>query len=390
MKIQFTFIQPFAVLLWALLISCGQSAREEPTAETAEEPAESSSLVQLTSQQQQQAGIELGRIKKRQLSRYLLVNGVLDVPPENLVSISAPMGGFLKSTHMLPGTRVRKGQVIAVIEHPDYIQLQQDYLDSKSRLEYATLEYNRQQELNRENVNSAKVLQQSTTEYQVLQHRVKSLEEKLKLIGLNPRQLNSEAISSAIPIHTPISGYVKAVNVNLGKYVNPADVLFDIVNTEHMHLALSVFERDIPRVQEEQKVLFHLPNEPEKERSGTVHLVGKAIEADKTVMVHVHLNQDDPTLLPGMYVNARIETGDSTAYALPSNAIVNAEGKSYIFIVKNPQDHAYERVEVQPALSEKGFTAIGLPAGVDPARTQVVVKGAFALLAKMMNVEEED
>jgi cobalt-zinc-cadmium efflux system membrane fusion protein len=385
-------LRPFlGVLLSAwFLFSCGQDAAEEEKKDDTEAAPAAGNLVNLTEGQYRNAGIELGKMERRTLSHYLTVNGVLDVPPENLVSISAPMGGFLKSTHLLPGSRVKKGQTIAVIEHPDYIQLQQDYLDSKSRLTFAALEYQRQGELNQEHVNSAKAFQQSTADYQVLQHRVKSLEEKLRLIGLNPAQLRSDRISRSIPIRTPISGYVKTVNVNLGKYVHPSDVLFDIVDTRHMHLALSVFERDIPRVREKQKVLFHLPSEPEKVRIGSVHLVGKALEADKTVMVHVHLNQDDPTLLPGMYVNARIETGDSTAYTLPNGAIVHSEGTYVIFVPVQGPAHTYERVPVTKGGSENGYTAVSLPAEVIPHQTPVVVKGAYALLSKMTNVEEED
>lgn len=377
----------------SLLFACGgQAIESEETAaapKTEQKASASSDMVQLTGQQYQYAGIQLGKLETRRLGRVVKVNGVLDVPPQNMASVSAPMGGFLKSTRLLPGTRVKKGQVIAMMEHPDYIQLQQDYLDSKSRLELAQLEYDRQKELNRENVNSAKVYQQATADYQVLQHRVKALSEKLLFIGLNPTRLSSEGLSRAIPIYSPINGYVKEVNVNLGRFVNPTDVLFEIINTEHMHLALSVFEKDVSRIREEQRVVFNLPNEPRQERMGRVHLVGKAIGTDKTVMIHVHIDKDDPTLLPGMYVNARIETGDSTALTVPDAAIVSAEGKDYVFVPKGGQPHGFQRVEITKGISENGYTAVRLPANLKPEQTRVVVKGAYSLLAKMLNVEEE-
>ncbi|MBC7922641.1 MAG: efflux RND transporter periplasmic adaptor subunit [Ferruginibacter sp.] len=378
----------FSLLTSLLLVACDEKPAE--TEEDASTPPASVRFVRLTAAQHQNAGLQLGKVASRRLSRVITVNGVLDVPPQNIVSVSAPLGGFLKTTRLLPGTRVKKGQVIALMEHPDYVQLQQDYLDGKSRLTFATLEYERQKELNREDVNSAKVFQQATADYEVLQNRVNALAEKLALIGLRPEGLTSGQISRTVPLLAPISGYVKEVNVNIGQYVNPPDVLFEIVSTDHMHLALSVFEKDAPAVRAGQRVRFTLPNDPGRERLGDVHIVGKVVGDDRTVPIHVHLHQDDPAFLLGMYVSARIEVGDSTAPALPDAAVVQAEGKDYIFVLGDGPQRQYERVEVRRGRSENGYTAVQLPARLDADRARVVVKGAYTLLAKMLNVEEAE
>jgi len=238
-------IKTFLIILTAafFVTSCGnknQSNEQKGEAEVL--PA---NTVEMNDAQYKSAGIELGSVEQKNLSTQLKVNGIVSVTPQNLVSVSAIMGGYIKSTSLVQGSPVTKGQVIAVIENPEFIELQQNYLESKSKLEYAETEYNRQKELFKENVNSAKTYQMATSEYKGLQSKVFALEQKLKLIGIDAKKLEVDKITSSIPVVSPISGYVKIVNVNIGKYVNPTDVIVEIVNTQNMTLELTVFEKDI-------------------------------------------------------------------------------------------------------------------------------------------------
>lgn len=356
---------------------------------------EEPTIVELTEKQYKIAGIELGKIQQKNLSNTIAVNGVLDVPPQNLVSISAPLGGFIKNTELLQGMQVKKGQVIAIIENPEFITLQQDYIDSKSRLEYIELEYSRQKELAAENVSSAKTFQQTTAEYKSVRNRVNALEEKLALIGIPAKRLESGKITRSVAMHAPINGYVTEVNVNIGKFVNPTDVLFEIVDTEHLHVELTIYERDVTKLKKGQKIRFTLPNESGRERMATLYLIGREISAERTVRVHAHLDQEDEQLLPGMYVKAYIETDNATTPALPQEALVQSESKDYIYVFKGKRKEGeevlrdFQMVEVQKGVSESGYTQIILSEETDSATSQIVVKGAFALLSKMKNSEEE-
>lgn len=312
------------------------------------------------------------------------------------------MGGFIKQTALLQGMGVNKGQSLAVLENMDYIQLQQDYLDIKSQLEYAKAEYERQQELATENVNAQKTLQQSKATFQSLSVRGSGLKEKLRLLNINMTSLEKGDIQRTISIYSPISGYVTQVNVNLGQFVNPADILFRIVNTEHLHAELTVFEKDIPKLKIGQKVRFTLSGETQ-ERLATLHLIGREISAERTVRVHCHLEQEDRQLLPGAYLQAMIETGAAKVNAVPDAAIVNFENKFYVFVnvakEKGPAHgqpghkhgeeeeegtHHFAMMEVKKGNNEFGYTEITLPQEV-PANASIVVKGAYDLLAKKKN-----
>lgn len=361
--------------------ACGgkKTAEENTNVATAE------NVVTLTDAQLKNAGIQTGRLERQSISSILKVNGMIDVPPQNMVSISVPLGGYLKSTKLLPGMYVKKGESIAIMEDQQYIQLQQDYLTAKAKLLFAKQEYERQKELNLTKTSSDKVYQQSLADYTSLEVLVKSLAEKLELVGINPSNMNVNSISKSISIPSPISGFVSKVNVNIGKYVNPADVLFEIVNPSDIHLALTVFEKDINKLFIGQKLIAYTNNSPEIKYPAEIILIGKDFSNEKSVEVRSHFKTYDKTLMPGMYMNAEIEVKSNDALVLPSDAIVSYENKQFVFIEKGRQQ--YEMTEVKTGTAENGFTEI--ITDEKNATQTFVTKGAYTLLMKLKNMADE-
>lgn len=367
-------------------VACGNKNQPEVAETTTDSTAEES--VHLTSTQFNNAGIVLGKAVSQNINQKIKANGKLDVPPQNLVSISAPYGGFLKSTTLLQGMHVHKGEVIAQMEHPDYIQLQQDYLENKSTLTYLKNELDRQQELAKEEVNSRKTLQKAKTDFEVMQARVNGLRTKLELINIDVVKLEKGTMQKVVALTSPINGYVTKVNVNIGAFVTANTVLFEIVDTEHLHAEISVFEKDIHHIKIDQKVAFTLANETQ-ERFAKVHLIGREINDDRTVRVHCHLNQEDKDLLPGMYLTAYIDVKASTNNTLPSNAFVDFEGKSYVFLLSKKLNDSYTftRIEVEKLGEENGYTAF--TSTQDLSNKEIVTEGAYKLLSAMQGGEEE-
>ena len=393
------------LFLAAVLFSACSSKGNAEAAATEEPKKEEADMVDLSEDQFKTVNIQYGAVEDKNLSSVIRASGALDVPPQQLLTVSSPYGGTLKSTELLQGKPVTKGGVIAVLENPEFIQLQQDYLDYKSQLVYLKEELNRQEELSKENVNAKKTLQKASSDYNSMMARVQGLRSKLLLININPDKINPAGISGKANIYAPISGYVTKVMVNIGKFVNANQELFEIVDTRHLHAELTIFEKDVPKLKIGQKIRFVLNNET-AERFAEVHLIGREISAERTVRVHGHLSQEDKNLLPGMYLKAMVETGLATTTALPDKAIVQSAGKSYIFIAaeemneekipeaadknKTPEKHIpFKRIEVTTGVSENGYTEVILPEGFDRS-SKVVINGAYDLLSKMNNVEEEE
>jgi len=363
------------------LCSCGSKNKEKESSQTA-----IGNNLTLTDAQYKSAKIELGKIEKRNISTTLKLNGKIEVPPQNMVSVSMPLGGFLKSTKLLPGMHIKKGEIIATMEDQQYIQLQQEYLMAKSKLTFTENEYNRQKELNQSKASSDKFFQQTEMDFKTQKITVSALAEKLKLININPESLNESNLSRSVNVYSSIDGFVSKVNVNIGKYVNPSDVLFELINPADIHLNLKVFEKDLDKLSIGQKLLTYNNNQPEKKYLCEIILISQDLSSDRSADVHCHFEEYDKTLLPGMYMNAEVEMKVSNVASINDDAIVSYEGKDFIFIAKG--NNQFEMLEIKRGSSENNFTEIISLDGKDLSNLQFVTKGAYSLLMQLKNKSE--
>lgn len=370
----------FVILSVFIFIQCGTKSNN-----TEETSIITENSISLNDKQIKSAGIVVGKGEKKNISSTLKVNGKIEVPPQNIVSISVPLGGYLKTTHLLPGTKIKRGEIIATIEDQQYIQIQQDYLTSIAKLSYAEKEYSRQKELNQSKASSDKQFQQTEADYKSQKIATKSLYEKLKLIGVNPENLDENTISRSINVYAPIDGYVSKVNVNIGKYVNPADVIFELVNPTDIHLGLTIFEKDVNKLFIGQKLKAYTNNELNKKYNAEIILISQDLSSERSVMVHCHFEDYDKTLLPGMYMNAEIDLTATNSFVVPEEAIVNFEDKNYIFFEE--QKGQYKFIEVKTGISENGYTE--LVDGNVLLDKSIVIKGAYSLLMGLKNKAEE-
>lgn len=369
----------------AVLILCvGCKTKTEVVVEEEKEPAE---IVILTPAQMQNSAIDTGVITRRSMNTTLRVNGVVDVPPQNIVSVSFPLGGYLKTTKLLPGMHVNRGEVIAVMEDPALIQLQQDYLMANARLGFLEKDFERQKMLNKEQVNADKIYQQATSDYTSQKVLVKGLSEKLRLVNINPNRLTESNISRSVAIYSPINGFVSKVNVNIGKYVDPSEVLFELINPADMHAALTVFEKDITRIKPNQKVQVTFVDDPGVIYNCTVLLVNRNIDENRSGLVHCHFETKPSKLLPGMFLNALIQVSDAEVLAVPDEAVVRYGAQDYIFLAVGT--NTYKMLPVITGMRENGFVEVSHQSENLEGRS-IVNNNAYAVLSKMMNKAEEE
>lgn len=387
-KYSFISIAFISALVFGV-VSCSGGAKGE----AGEEEVLPEDIVELRSDQIKLANIETGTVELRSLSGTLKVSGIVSAAPQNLATVCMPMGGFVKTTSQMPGNTVKKGQTLATLENQEFVDIQQNYLEAKNKLEFAEADYKRHNELYKNDVYSEQNVQQVTADYKNLKAQVKGLEQKLALIGINPANLHEDNISRSVAVVSPIAGYVKAVNVTIGKFVSPSDVLFEIVNSDKLFLELTLFEKDANKVAVGQKIRFFINNETEQHQA-VIYQTGKSINADKTYKVYASVSSSCKNVLPGMYVNAVIEASSNKVTALPSEAVVSFDDKDYIFVVdKNKMEKGkpfteYRMVEVHKGVSDNGFTEIVLPEGFDIKSAKVVIKGAYNLLSAKKNAGE--
>ena len=386
------YMRPIVVMAAVLVLmnSCGQQKKVEEEKQKTETATD---VVSLTDDQIRISSVETGNIEMRQVGSTLKLNGEIASLPQNSASISMPMGGRVRSINAMQGSEVKKGQVLAYVENYEFIDLQQNYLEAKSKMEYVNLEYQRQHALYANDAASKKNLQLTTSEYKTLKIQMRGYEQKLLLIGINPYRLTSGNITRAVAVKAPIAGFVKGVNVSVGSTVSDTDELFDVVNLNNLFIRLSVFEKDIDKLQKGQRLSFYV-NDEEETHYAVVYQTTKSIDNDKSYKVFARIVSRCGNVLPGMYVNAEVMLDDRQSPALPEDAVVNYGGKEYVFICQGTKMESgtrltdYRMVEVNKGLSNQGYTQVTFP-GKTPTQ-KIVIKGAYNLLSALKNAGEED
>lgn len=361
-----------------LLSSCG----EKKTSKAAiAETGASDGNITVTKEQFKNSGMVLGKLEEKPFPITIQTNGMIDVPPENRAVVSATMGGYIKKTPLLIGDAVKKGQLLVTIENPEFITLQQSYMEVKQQLTYLKAEYERQQTLRKENITSQKSFLKSESEYKTVNARYNGLKKQLMMLNISPTQVEKGNISSTAPIFAPISGSITQMNVTRGTYVSPASPILEIIDNDHIHLELSIFEKDIMKIKKGQPILFRIPEAAKDTFQAEVYLIGTSIGENRTIKVHGHLKEEGKTFLTGMFVDAGIVTENVSARAISSEAVVEQEGKFYV--LRNTADsdkgYTFESIEIQLGKSIDGFTEILNSSEFSDTDT-FLAKGAFDVL----------
>ena len=418
------FIAIFIMASLTALQACGGKASNTTVSPIVEETHvdENPGTASLTEEQMKTIGVELGVIEDKELTSSLKANGFLRVPNQNKASINSLYSGIIKNLLVQPGSKVARGQTIATIANADFIQVQSEYLNVSTRIALAELEVKRQQELNAGNAGSLKNLQAAESELKSLRNLKSTLSQQIQLMGINPSRLSNGKLISVLSVTSPISGIVSNVSVKMGSYVDVTTAVAEIVDNSQLHLDLSVYEKDLPNLQNNQLIHFTLTNNPGKEYDAQIFSLGSSFEGEsKAVSVHAKVMGDKTGLIDGMNVTAIISLQKATVPAVPTDAIVTFQGQDYIFMVTDKhaenehlevgkdkiqpdakEEHGHKETETGAGAEKetsfeiipvvKGTTAVGYTQITllkeIPKDAKIVVKEAFFVMAKMTNAGE--
>lgn len=412
-----------ALLAVVTLMSCNSNKKENSETGEQVEHEGPEGVVMLNELQREALDLKLGSFSMRNLTTMVKTNGEMQVPPANSAEVTAVIGGNVRDIRVFHGDKVRRGQTLAILEHPDYIKLQEDFAELASRLEYLEMEYERQKELFENNVGAGREFQQVKSEYNSAKAKYQGLKARLQLLHLSPEKVNDGEISNSVPIVSPINGYVNEIDVKVGTYAGAQDMLFEITDNSEIHADFMVYENDVHLLEKGQKVHFTAANIPDKELTATIFAIGQEFEANaRAVHVHASLDETVPGLIPGMYISGHIHTDEKYTRTLPNDAIVSEGTKSYIFILdkeateaehgheenhagESDEEHgehsgetqegennevmAFRMVEVITGLQDEGYTEIKLLNPL-PDDTQIVMNAAYYLLSDLKKDEAGD
>ncbi|WP_185289191.1 efflux RND transporter periplasmic adaptor subunit [Chryseobacterium lactis] len=381
----FKKISIYSLVLTLVLSSCSGKKEEEKTVyENTKFSKSGENTVHLTEKQLQSVGVTTTSIQNRNMEKLVRLNGKAEIAPSHISSVSSIMGGHIKSINVINGSHFSKGQVLAVVEDPQFIQLQQDYLVTKAQLEAARLNFNRQKDLNTSKASSDKTMQAAQADYSTLNATLKGLEEKLHIIGINARDLTTGNIRSKINIYAPFSGFVSKILVNNGQYINPADTLFELINPAGLLLELKVFENDVNDVKVGQEILVYNNQKPDVKSNAKIVSVVPSIETGGAATAVAKLSSVNSEFVKGMYINAEVNISSRYTQGLPNEAVVAFENKNYVF--EDLGKSNYKMIPVVTGISDDQFTEI---IKADYLKDKKIVqKGAYSLLMMLKNKAE--
>jgi cobalt-zinc-cadmium efflux system membrane fusion protein len=426
-----------AFIMVATMLSCNSEKKDSHEGEEHEEHGVEGAVV-LNARQREALNLKLGSFQMRNLTTLVKSNGQLEVPPSGSAEVTAIIGGNVKTINVFHGDRVKKGQLLAVLEHPDYISLQEGFAEISSKLEFIEKEYARQKELFENNVGAGRDYQQTKSEYNTIKAKYEGLKSRLQLLNLSPDKVKEGEISSTISILSPINGFINDINIKVGTYVDAKDILIEITDNSAVHADFMIYEKDVHLIKEGQKIHFTVSNRHDEELTATIFAIGKEFETDsRAVHIHAKINEKITGLISGMYISGHIHTDENYTRTLPNDAIVTEGTKSFIFVLDNESmeehdhdghddgndgheddgheevenhdndndeghnhdEHANElnkendemtfrMVEVMTGLKDEGYTEIKL---IDPLpeNTQIVMNAAYYLLSDMGKEETE-
>ncbi len=368
-----------------ILSSCSGKKEEEKTVyENTKFKKKNQNTVQMSDKQLESIGLTTTTIQEKTMQKLIRLNGKVEIAPSHISSISSIMGGHIKSINVINGSHFSKGQVLAVVEDPQFIQLQQDYLVTKAQLESARLNLSRQKDLNITKATSDKTLQTAQADYSTLNATLRGLEEKLRIIGINAKGLNSSNIRSRINVYAPFSGFVSKILVNNGQYINPSDTLFELINPTGLLLELKVFENDVNDIKIGQQILVYNNQNPDKKSTAKIVSIVPSIENGGSSIAVSKLSASNPEFIKGMYINAEVTINSRFTIGLPNESVVSFESKNYIF--EDLGNKKYKMIPVNVGISDDQFTEILKADNLNDKK--IVQKGAYGLLMALKNKAE--
>ncbi len=366
----------YIIAITSLLFSCKEAKTEESKTKDNE-------LITVTKDQFQSSGMEIANPVEQDFDVTISASGKIDVPPQNRVQVTSFIGGYVKATKLLVGDKVTKGQALLTLENTEYLDIQKDYLEVAEQIKYLKSEFERQKTLYDEKITSQKNYLKAESDYRRTLGMYQSLRAKLQLLNINPSNVEKGKLTSIVTIFAPISGDIVIMNANVGMPVGPSDVILEIVDTNHLHLELAIFEKDILKIKMGQKISFTVPEATKEVFDAEVHLVGKSIEGnDRTINVHGHLDDNiKQKLLTGMFVEAKIKTNSKKGLSIPTEALISENNKNFVLLLDNNKNNMLSFKKVPITVGEKSENNVEIiPDNQINASSKILVKGVFDLV----------
>jgi cobalt-zinc-cadmium efflux system membrane fusion protein len=364
----------FGLVAVFVLGACSATPEAVPEGEGTEE---STDVIFLDTIARRAAELELTAVESLYVTE-LLATGIIGFDQNAVSRIGPRTEGRVVRVPSDLGAHVYPGDTLVVLESPDLGEAQGAYDRARVETDLTKENYDREQNLFREQITSRKEFLEARAAFESASAELRVTERRLRTLGATPG-VGGAYFTAA----SPIEGEVVYRDVVPGQIAGPDDHLFTVADLDRLWLIVDVYEKDLGRLQEGQRVELGTPAFPDTTFSGRVAHVGQIVESSThTLKVRVIIQNPDHKLRPGMFARAAIQVKEPVGLpVVPERAVQDVEGKRVVFIPEGDGDR-FRMVEVKVGPTVQG-DLLALLAGVDTGQI-IVGRGAFYLKSQLL------
>ncbi|MDY7229853.1 efflux RND transporter periplasmic adaptor subunit [Hyalangium rubrum] len=362
----------------------GEDHGEGPKQAASAAPA---GVILLPKESQFLLGVRTEPVSRRKLEMRTTVPGKVIPRTDRHAQIFAPVAGrVLSQGSQIPlvGTRVKKGQVLAVLQQSlsaseasglatGRIQAEAAVGQAQAALEQARRDLDRVKSL--AGVVAQKEVQQAEFAVQVAeQEHTRAVRERELYAGAG--QGGTGGKLSQFPLVSPLDGVLVEANATLGEQVEPSKVLFTVLDPQVVWVEANVFPDDIPRIEEAREALVKVEGYADRWFPAKLFNLGQVVEeSTRTVKVIFEVQNDDGRLRPGTFAEVAIGSGgEQESLAVPDAAVVEVEGRKRVYVHVGPEEFVARDVALGARDGEYHVVRQGLKEG-----ERVVTRGTYQL-----------
>ncbi|PHZ86506.1 efflux RND transporter periplasmic adaptor subunit [Paremcibacter congregatus] len=310
----------------------------------------------------------------------------ITIPNDQMRVLTPMMPGLVNVLHVAEGDPITKGQLLAEISSPAFLEAQQKYLDALSQQVLMKKNHDRNAELVNEGIISEKQFQTSLSAVQDSEANLSRSKQALFFAGLVEKDIQrlgqTRIMQKVMMLRAPFEGIVLQQTATTGEHVDESSSLYHLGQLDPLWLEIHVPFGLISSVQIGNKILVK-----GIDIESRVTTIGRMIhEEDQGILVRGIVNIGAEKLIPGQFIEVMIEQTkpDGMLIRVPAGAIIR-EGEEAILFVQNARGFALKRVRL---VTEEGNTLI-LEADLSPD-DRIAVTGIVTLKGMLEGLGSEE
>lgn len=308
------------------------------------------------------SSIKLQAVELKNFSVAFHTTGTVKAISGQIAEIAPLFDGRITRSHIRLGQKVQAGAPLFELHSAEFTEAVKEYFQSLQTKKMKESNLHRQKDLVQNGVGVARELEETETEYEVALREYENAEARLAMLNINPREIR---MGQALTVVSPIAGEVVQAHIVIGQYVkSDAEPLAIVADLSEVWVAAQVKEKDMASIHKDDHVEIRTDANPGQAITGNISHISELLDEEtRSVQVLIACDNKDRQLKPGMFANVRFTSPPRESIVIPSTALLQDEGQSYVFVQEGEGRFIKRPVEAVTANQQEVWVTRGLKAG---------------------------